>query len=190
MRTISYLLSVLLILAFFGCDQQSKKDIVKKPPTDQKGGGLDDDGSIAPDESGPESPYDRVPLPERDCGSDEIDPETGERIHIPNVDLVVSHVEIFTTDLGTWVRPTIKNICGDAVVGELNVLIRSDSDSDVGLITTAGVNIPGHSEATWSYALGVPNGTTYTVIVNWGNGMEEANYRNNTCVRTSTGSCL
>ncbi len=191
MRTIGYLLSFLLIFALIGCEQQSQKDIAKKPPVQQKGGGADDtdDGSIAPDESGPDSHYDRVPLPEGDCGGMEIDPATGERIIIPNVDLVVAHVEIFTTDLGTWVRPTIRNICGDAATGQLEVFIQSDNEIDVGLITTAMINVPGHLEFEWAYALGVPEGTNYTVEVNWDRNFREANYSNNRCVRSSTGDC-
>jgi len=110
MCTLCYFLSVLLILSFFGCEQQTKKDIVKKPPTQQKGGGHNepDDDSIAPYDGAPPTFEESIPLPPRDCGSEEINPETGERIVVPNVDLVVSHVEIFTTDLGTWVRPTVK----------------------------------------------------------------------------------
>lgn len=191
MRTLYYFLSVLLFFALLGCNQQAKKDISKKPLVQQKGGGHDEpaDDSIAPDESGPPSFEESIPLPERDCGSEEINPETGERIVVPNVDLVISHVEIFSTDLGTWVRPTVKNNCGDTVEGELAILIRSDSDVDVGLITSARVNIPGHSEVEWEYALGVPEGTSYTVIANWGNSIPEANYGNNRCVRSTTGNC-
>lgn len=191
MRWISYLLSIFLILSVLGCEKVSDKDIAKKPPVQVKGGGHDDDeGLHAPDESGPESPYDRVPIPEGDCGGVEFDPATGERIVIPNVDLVVSHVEIFTTDLGTWVRPTIRNRCGDAVTGQLEVFIQSDSDIDVGLITTATISLAGHTEFSWGHALGVPEGTNYTVEVNWDRNIGEADYSNNRCVMSATGDCL
>lgn len=190
MRTLGYLISFLLIFALIGCDQ-SQKEISKKPPIKEKGGGADDshDDSIAPDELGPDSHYEAVPLHERDCGGFEIDPDTGERIEIPNVDLVVSHVEIFTTDLGTWVRPTIRNICGDAATGQLEVFIQSDSRLDVGLITTATINVAGHSEFEWGHALGVPEGTYYTVEVNWDRNIREANYGNNRCQMSATGDC-
>jgi len=68
-------------------------------------------------------------------------------------------------------------------------MIRSDSDIDVGLITSAMVNIPGGSEVIWTYALGVPEGSSYTVVANSDHNISEANYGNNRCVRTSTGNC-
>ena len=209
MKAIIFPLSIFFILLSAGYDARAQKDpvtetgiqkhlitelsVLKGPhskPGVQKGGGNDtDDDSIAPDEGGPPSFEESEPLPERDCSSDEIDPETGERISVPNVDIVVSYLEIFTTDLGTWIRPTVKNQCGDPAIGELNIFIRSDSDRDVGLITSASVNIPAHTEVAWSYALGVPHGTSYTVVANWGNTLAEANHANNTCARSSTGRC-
>lgn len=192
MRWISYLLSIVLILSITSCEKVSDKDVAKKPPVQVKGGGADDthDDIITPDEIGPDSHYEAVPLPEGDCGGIEIDPESGERILIPNVDLVVSHVEIFATDLGTWVRPTIRNKCGDTATGQLEVFIRSDSDIDFGLITTATISLAGHSEFAWGHALGVPEGTTYTVEVNWDRNIGEGNYSNNRCVLSATGDCL
>ena len=179
MRYINYIVSFLLLLTFFGCQK-----------VEQKGPGPDpEEVTLIPLENFLDPSRAFHELPTRNCGDVEINPETGETIRTPNVDLVISHVEIFSTDLGTWVRPTIKNKCSDPAEGELAILIRSDSDIDVGLITSSRVNISGHSEVEWGYALGVPEGTSYTVIANWGNSIPEANYRNNRCVRSTTGDC-
>ena len=51
-----------------------------------------------------------VPAPST-CGGMEFNREAGRMVPRPNVDLVVKHLEIFTTDRGTWIVPTIRNNC-------------------------------------------------------------------------------
>ncbi len=130
-----------------------------------------------------------VPLPARACGAEEIDPETGERIVVPEMDLVISHVVIRRTEEGTWVQPTIRNLCDEPVTDLFGILIRSDHPDDVGAMTLMG-NIPPHGEVTLGHGIGVPTGEVYTLIVDWDDRIAESNEGNNRCRVRSTGDCL
>lgn len=173
MRFVTYSISLLLLFAFIGCRK-----------TEQKGPGPDpeEDVTLRVADHVAESILERREAVPRNCGDLEFDPETGESTRVPNVDLVVSHVEIFTTERGTWVRPTIKNLCTARVSQSFYVYISSDDEDDVGVLVPFS-NLPPQTDvASWS-AVGVPIGSSYTIIVDWDNRIPEANEGNNRCNR-------
>jgi hypothetical protein len=139
----------------------------------------DDSRVVAPDRS-TGSANRAVPAP-ANCGALEFNREAGRMVRRPNVDLVVKRLEIFTTTRGTWVRPTIRNRCPQSVSGHIHVSI-----GDV-VVTFAG--LPGTADSTLGYAVGVPPAASYRVIVDYDNRIAEANERNNSCTRSTTGNC-
>ena len=57
------------------------------------------------------------------CGELEFDKATGGMKRKPNVELVVTRVEITRNDRGVWVKPWIKNRCRGVVTQHINVKI-------------------------------------------------------------------
>jgi len=121
-----------------------------------------------------------VPAPSN-CGEMDFDRSTGGMIRRPNVDLIVKHLEIFTTDRGTWVRPTIRNRCTERISSNIHVSI-----GDV-VVTYAG--LPPQTDVALGYAVGVPVAASYRVTVDYDDRIAEANERNNSCTRSTTGNC-
>lgn len=124
----------------------------------------------------------------RACGSVEVDPETGERITIPEVDLLVSNVEVRTTEYGAWITPTIKNDCDEPASGLFMVGIYPEDRTELMVVTVMG-DIPANTEVTLGHAIGVLAARSYTVIVDVEGRIDESNEGNNRCVVVETGSC-
>ena len=118
---------------------------------------------------------------ESECGGMIFDRNSGRMIPRPNVDLVVKHLEIINTERGTWVMPTIRNMCPGRVSENIHVSI-----GDV-VVTFAG--IPPSTDYSLGYAVGVPTAAEYTVIVDYDRRINESNERNNHCTRSTTGNC-
>ncbi|MBM4146391.1 MAG: hypothetical protein FJ240_08995 [Nitrospira sp.] len=117
-----------------------------------------------------------------ECGALEIDKTTGGMKKKPNVDLVVTRIEIIRNDRGVWVKPWIKNICTGSITQDIHVSI-----GDV-VVTFAGLTP--QVASTIGYTVGVPSAASYTVIVDYDYRIPEANELNNRCTRSETGNCL
>ncbi len=115
------------------------------------------------------------------CGQMEFDRNAGRMVRRPNVDLVVTAIEIITTSSGTWVRPTVRNRCTGAVSGDVHI--------SIGSVVVTQHGIPPQTNVRLGYAVGVPAASSYTVNVDYDNRIPEANDRNNRCTRSTTGSC-
>jgi hypothetical protein len=139
----------------------------------------DDTRVLAPDRS-KESAQRAVPAP-ANCGAMEFNRETGGMVRRSNVDLVVKHLEIFTTDRGTWIRPTISNRCPQGVSGNIHV--------SIGEVVVTFAGLPGMATHTLGYAVGVAPAASYRVTVDYDNRIAEADERNNSCTRSTTGNC-
>ena len=116
-----------------------------------------------------------------DCGGLEFDKATGGMKRKPNVDLVVTRIEITRNEKGVWVKPWIKNRCTSTITQDIHVSI-----GDV-VVTFAG--LPPQVARTLGYTVGVDPATSYTVIVDYDNRISEANELNNRCTKTETGNC-
>lgn len=116
-----------------------------------------------------------------ECGGLEFDKTTGAMKRKPNVDLIVTKIEIIRNDRGTWVKPWIKNRCPGNISKEIHVSI-----GDV--IVTFG-RIPPQRATTLGYTVGVPSATSYTVTVDYDHRIAEANELNNSCTKSATGNC-
>lgn len=99
----------------------------------------------------------------------------------PNLDLVVKHLEIFTTERGAWIIPAIRNNCPEPVRDDIHVSIGR------GMVTFAG--LPAQTDVSLGHAIGVPAAENYTVIVDYDRRIAETNDGNNRCTRSSTGDC-
>lgn len=117
-----------------------------------------------------------------DCGGLEFDKTTGGMKRKPNIDLVVTKIEIIRNDRGVWVIPWIKNRCPGNVSGDIHVSI-----GDV-VVTFAGLSP--QVARSLGYSVGVPSAASYTVIVDYDNRILETNELNNRCTRSATGDCL
>jgi hypothetical protein len=117
-----------------------------------------------------------------ECGALEIDKRTGGMKRKPNVDLVVTRIEIIRNDRGVWVKPWIKNKCTGSITQDIHVSI-----GDV-VVTFAGLTP--QVASTIGYTVGVPSAASYTVIVDYDNRIPETNELNNRCTRSETGNCL
>ncbi len=115
------------------------------------------------------------------CGGLEFDRRSGSMIRRPNVDLIVTHLEITTTDRGTWVKPTIRNLCTGSVSDNIHVAI-----GEV-VVTIAG--LPPETDYTLEPAVNVPAAATYTAVVDYDDRISESNELNNRCTRSATGDC-
>lgn len=130
----------------------------------------------------------RVPHPNLNCGGFDIDSETGERILLPDVDLMISKIKIIDTDYGVRVVPTIKNNCNETVSQLFIVFVRSSDPDHLGSMDIIS-DIPPHSEVTLGKGIGVPSGSSYTVVVDWDDRISEANEANNLCRLSTSGRC-
>ena len=115
------------------------------------------------------------------CGELEFDKATGGMKRKPNVDLVVTRVEITRNDRGVWVKPWIKNRCRGVVTQHINVKIGEVVVTFAGLTPQVATPL-GH-------VVGVNPASSYTVIVDYDKRIPEANELNNSCTRSSTGNC-
>ncbi len=115
-----------------------------------------------------------------ECGGIYVDRATGAIKKIPNVDLVVSRMEIIKNARGTWVKPWIKNRCPGSLSRRVHVLI------DNVVITIAGVAGGAETAAT---PVGVRPAASYTAIVDFDHRIAEANESNNRCNRSTSGRC-
>jgi hypothetical protein len=116
-----------------------------------------------------------------DCGGLEFDKTTGAMKKKPNVDLIVTKIEIIRNDRGVWVTPWIKNRCPGIISQDINVLV-----GDV-VVTFAG--LAPQVATTLGHSVGVPSATSYTVIVDYDHRIAETNESNNTCTKAATGDC-
>lgn len=140
---------------------------------------IDKREAVAPTEH--ESTAERaVPLPSV-CGGMEFNHDAGRLVPRPNVDLVVKHLEIFTTDRGTWVRPTIRNNCPGVITDDIHV--------SIGRVVVTYAGLPPQTDAPLGYAVGVPAAASYTATVDYDRRIAETNNNNNRCTRSTTGSC-
>lgn len=121
-----------------------------------------------------------VPLPS-DCGGMEFDRDTGRMVPRPNIDLVVKHLEIFTTERGTWVRPTIRNNCPGVITEDIHI--------SIGRVVITYAGLPPQTDVPYGYAVGVPAAASYTAIVDYDRRIAETNNGNNRCTRSTTGNC-
>lgn len=117
-----------------------------------------------------------------ECGALVFDKTTGAMKRKPNVDLVVTKIEITRNDKGIWVKPWIKNQCTGIITQDVHVLI-----GDV-IVTFAG--LAPQVESNVGYAVNLPPAASYTVIVDYDHRISEANELNNRCTKTETGNCL
>jgi len=116
-----------------------------------------------------------------DCGAMVFDRRTGGMRRKPNVDLIVTWVDIIRDERGIRIRPWIKNRCTGNVTKNIHVSI-----GDV-VVTFPG--IPGKTERTIGYYVNVPSAASYTVTVDSDHQIAESNEANNSCTRSSTGGC-
>ncbi len=179
MKTLLY---ILLLMSLIACQD---KQIVQSP---KPGPEPEDNQEMIPLEELLHPAEALVPNPNRNCGEEEIDPETGRMTRVPNADLVLSHVEVVRTDLGTWIRPTVRNDCDQPVHALFGVLIQSDHPGASSVVTMMS-NIPAHGEVQLGHGIGVPEGSSYTLTVDWDNRIPEAHEGNNRCRVTETGPC-
>lgn len=121
-----------------------------------------------------------VPAPST-CGGMEFNREAGRMVPRPNVDLVVKHLEIFTTDRGTWIVPTIRNNCPQPVSEDVHV--------SIGRVVVTFAGLPAQTDVSLGHAIGVPAADSYTVVVDYDRRIAETNDGNNRCTRNSTGDC-
>ncbi len=121
-----------------------------------------------------------VPSPS-ECGALEFDKATGGMKRKPDVDLVVTKVEITRNDRGVWVRPWIKNRCKGAVTQHIDVKIGKVIVTFPGLAPQVATPL--------GSIVGVEPAASYTVIVDYDNRIPEANELNNSCTRADTGNC-
>jgi hypothetical protein len=115
-----------------------------------------------------------------ECGGVYVDRATGATRKIPNVDLIVTRIEVIKNARGTWVKPWIKNRCSGTLSKPVHVSI-----GDV-VVTIAGV--AGGSEKT-TMPVGVRPASSYTAIVDYDHRISEANESNNRCTRSTSGRC-
>jgi hypothetical protein len=116
-----------------------------------------------------------------ECGGLEFDKKTGGMKRKPNVDLIVTKIEIIRNDSGVWVIPWIKNRCSGTISKDIHVLV-----GDV-VVTFAG--IPPKVSTSLGHAVGQPSATSYTVIVDYDHRIAEADESNNRCTKSVTGNC-
>ena len=128
-----------------------------------------------------------VPVTLGDCGGEEVDPETGRRLTLPNVDLVISFVEVKNTAKGARITPTVKNLCKEDVTSDFEIMVFPDGDRSKGN-TIRMSDIPGLGDRVGG-TVGVVRGASYTLVLDWKNAVDEANEDNNRCVVTETGRC-
>jgi hypothetical protein len=100
----------------------------------------------------------------------------------PNVDLVVTRVEITRNERGVWVKPWIKNRCPGNITENIHV--------SIGDVVVTFVGLTPQVASTIGYTVGVPSAASYTVIVDYDEQIPEANELNNRCTRSETGNCL
>jgi|GEM_PF-2529573 len=115
------------------------------------------------------------------CVELEFDKTTGGMKRKPNVDLVVTRVEITRNDRGVWVRPWIKNRCTGVVTQDIHVSIGEVIVTFAGLTPQVATPL--------GYVVGVDPAASYTVIVDYDKRIPEANELNNSCTRSATGNC-
>ena len=108
------------------------------------------------------------------------DRNAGAMVRRQNVDPVDRHIEKFTTDRGTWVRSSIRNRCTERISRNIRVLIDDVAVSYAGL--------PPQTDASLGYAVGVPVAASYTVTADYHRRIAEADDRNNSCTRSTTGN--
>jgi hypothetical protein len=166
-----FLLSALLIF-FLSCDTRTPQD----PPEEDREEMTPVEDMVTDTGS--------IPLP-NPCGDEEIDPVTGERR--PQVDLIISHVEIVNTEDGGRITPTVKNLCTDRVPGLVEISIFPDIRRDATTVIAIG-DIPPQGERVAPTVL-IPRGATYTLKVDWENTVPEANEENNICRVSESGRC-
>lgn len=116
-----------------------------------------------------------------ECGALEFDKVTGGMKRKPNVDLVVTRIEIIRNERGAFVKPWIKNMCTGTITQDIHVKI-----GDV-VVTFAGLY---PQVATSTTPVGMPPADSYTVVVDYDKRIPEANELNNSCTRSETGNCL
>jgi hypothetical protein len=119
--------------------------------------------------------------PTDNCGALEFDKKTGGMKRKPNVDLVVSKIEIVRNERGVWVTPWIMNRCPGIITEDIHVSI-----GDV--VVTFGGLTPQVSKSL-GHAIGMPPAASYTVIVDYNHRIAEADESNNSCTKSSTGNC-
>jgi len=140
-----------------------------------------------PSDSRAVAPSPTIPTPESrvrkavECGGMELDPRTGAMTRRPNVDLIVSHLEISHDARGTWVRPTIENLCEGRVSEEVHV--------SIGEVVVTFLGVAPRSTVNLGWWVGIPTTDSVTAIVDYDRRIPEANDGNNRCTRTNTGSC-
>ncbi len=115
------------------------------------------------------------------CGEMYLDRTTGGMLRRPNVDLVVRRLEIATTERGAWIIPTIRNRCVQRIRDNIHVSIGAVVVTFAGLLPKTDVSL--------GYAVGVPIAASYTATVNYDGRIAEADDRNNSCTRSTTGNC-
>jgi hypothetical protein len=116
-----------------------------------------------------------------ECGTLEFDKATGGMKRKPNVDLVVTRVEITRNDRGVWVKPWIKNRCTGTISQDIHV--------SIGEVVVTFTGLTPQVAKTLGYTVGVDPADSYTVIVDYDNRIPEANELNNRCTRSATGNC-
>ena len=116
-----------------------------------------------------------------ECGGLEFDKTTGAMKRKPNVDLIVTKIEIIRNDRGTWVRPWIKNRCPGNISKEIHV--------SIGDVEVTFGSIPPQTAVTIGHAVGAPDMGPYTVIVDYDHRIAEADEGNNSCSKSVTGNC-
>jgi hypothetical protein len=116
-----------------------------------------------------------------ECGGLEFDKTTGGMKRKPNVDLIVSKIEIIRNERGVWVKPWIKNRCRGSISREIHVSVKD-------VVVTFG-SIPPQTSVTLGYSVGVPAAASYTVTVDYDHRISEADEGNNSCTKSSTGNC-
>jgi len=121
------------------------------------------------------------PVTPGECGQLEFDKTTGGMKRKPNVDLVVTRVEITRNDRGVWVKPWIKNMCTGVVTQDIHVSIGEVIVTFAGLTPQVATPL--------GYVVGVDPAASYTVIVDYDKRIPEANELNNSCTRSATGNC-
>ena len=171
---------LLLILSLWSC--QNTPDIKSPRPEPEEA------ERMIPLETFLQTVESIVPNTNRECGSVEVDPDTGERITVPEVDLSISNVEVRTTDYGAWITPTIKNNCDEPATGLFMVGIYPENRTELMVVTVMG-DIPANTEVTLGHAIGILAARSYTVIVDVEGRIDESNEGNNRCVVTETGRC-
>jgi hypothetical protein len=117
-----------------------------------------------------------------ECGALVFDKATGAMKKKPNVDLIVTKIEITRNDRGVWVKPWIKNRCTGVVTQDIHVKIGEVIVTFAGLTPQVATPL--------GYVVGMDPASSYKVIVDYDKRIPEANELNNSCTRSTTGNCL